>query len=165
MSNNGDDTLDVPDEFPEDEHLRASYGRLEDVLADYRGSSEPDEIAGSTLKQRIMDIVQQESLRGPSTELVSPRGNRFDVTTSAIRAEVRGVIDGIGGLRARRVGLRCVDESASRFDVEASLTMAPTQSLQRVVPQLRAAISEMLNGTFGIETASIDLRVEDIYDD
>lgn len=58
-----------------------------------------------------------------------------------------------------------MDESASRFDVEASLTMASTQSLQDVVPKLRAAIAERLAGTFGIETVSIDLRVEDIYDD
>ena len=161
-----DDSIPEPiDEYSEEEHLQASYARLQDVLADYRGASDTADVDGSTLKQRIMDIVQRESLRGPSTSLVSPRGNHYGVTTSAIRTEVRGVIDGIGGLRARRVRLHCVDETASRFDVEASLTMAPTQSLQRVLPQLRAAIAQNLLDTFGIETASIDLRVEDIYDD
>lgn len=103
MSDNIDGTPETPDEFSEDQqHLQANYARLQEVLADYRGASEPEKVDGSTLKQRIMEIVQQESLRGPSTDLTSPRGNRYGVTTSAIRAEVREVIDGTGGLRARR---------------------------------------------------------------
>lgn len=160
--------MSYDDDNPEtydDERFLVNHERLQEVLADYRHASDSEETTGSALKRRIMEIVQQESLRGPSTDLISPQGNAYKVTTSAMRAEVRRVIDGIGGLRARRVILQPVNDSAQRFDVDASLTMAPTQSLQRIVPQLRAEIARHLVDTFGIVAASIDLHVEDIYDD
>lgn len=165
MSSYDHDSPQPPEDLPEDEHFEANYERLSEVLSDYRSASEAPPEAESGLKSRIMDIVNKEALRGPSTELMTPRRRTYQVTTSAIRAEVRDVIDTFGDLRARSVKLEEIAPEASQFSVGAGFTMAPHISVQELIPHLRRGIADRLHMVFGIDAAAINLQVEDIHED
>lgn len=165
MSTYDDDPTQPPEDLFDDEHLEANYRRLSEVLSDYRTASEAPPETQSGLKSRIMDIVNKEALRGPSTELITPKRRTYQVTTSAIRAEVRAVIDSFGDLRARSVKLEEISAEASQFSVGAGFTMAPHVAVQELIPHLRRGIADRLHTVFGIDAAAIDLQVEDIHED
>lgn len=167
MSPHGSEPTQPPqDNTSEDqvsqEYIEEHYRRLSDVLSDYRKASTAPVDHDPSLKGRIMGIIHNESLRGPSTELVTPLENRYHVTTASLRAEVRRIIDHTTGLRARAVTLSPQD---GQFRIAVSFTMAPHISIQQTVPTLRQRISEHLHEVFGIQTSTVDLTVEDIHHD
>lgn len=96
-----------------------------------------------------MGIVYAESLRGPSTELRTPRHRIYRVSTAAIRAEVREAVDSLGGLRARQVGVEKISEEPLEFRVEVSATMAVGTAVHATVPHIRDAVSQRLSAVFG----------------
>lgn len=160
-----DDGAARPDEAViGDASLGEQYERLAAVLSDYRAASEPPE-PESSVKERIMGIVRQESLRGPSTELRTPNNIGYCVATAAIRAEIRGAIDAFDGLRARKTSIRETSPGTSRFTVETSMTMARRLAVHKMMPDVRHSIAGRLKSVFGIEVSSIDVRVEDVHHD
>lgn len=165
MSSHDDDSMRPDENMIDGEHLGDQYERLSAVVSDYRTASELPPDPESRVKERIMDIVRQESLRGPSTELLTPNKRNYQVTTAAIRSEIREVIDAFGGLRARGVSIHEASPELAQFTVEASMTMAPGLAVHRMLPDIRRGIAGRLKSVFGIEVSSIDVRVEDIHHD
>ncbi|GAA1451610.1 sigma factor-like helix-turn-helix DNA-binding protein [Nesterenkonia lacusekhoensis] len=61
---------------------------------------------------QVMDIVHRESVLGPTTELSTPSGLRFEMLTATIRQIIRDAADQEPGFVARRVRVD-VDEAGS----------------------------------------------------
>ncbi|GAB3192631.1 Asp23/Gls24 family envelope stress response protein [Nesterenkonia suensis] len=163
---------DADDPGLDEAALGASYGRLQGVIDEFR--EDDAEITGTlgSLRNRVMDIVHRESVLGPTTELSTPSGHRFEMLTATIRQIIRDAADQESGLIARRVRVD-VDDAGdatggspgrSSLTVRVSVTIQHDISVPAVDARLRSRIAQALGELVGSDLASLDIQVEDIHD-
>lgn len=155
---------DVFDEIAEAQALE-SYDRLRNVVDDYRRTETSAGEQVSSLKARIMSIVEDEAARGPSTALYSSSGLPYVMTTASLRAQIRAAVDEEPGLRARKVKVTSESVPGQPLDLRVTLTMALGQSLTEFAPRLRARIAERMELIIGVRAGHVDLVVEDVHDE
>lgn len=155
---------DVFSDLSEAETLE-SYNRLRSVVDDYRRTEASQEREVSGLKARIMNIVEDEAARGPSTALFSSAGLPYSMTTSSLRAQVRAAVDEEPGLRARRVRITSESAPGRPLDLQVTLTMAAGSSPREFSSRLRERIARRMQLIVGVKAGSVDLMVEDVHDE
>ncbi|MDS2174035.1 hypothetical protein Q7C18_15120 [Nesterenkonia sp. CL21] len=163
---------DADDPGLDEAALGASYDRLQGVIDEFR--EDDSDITGTldSLRNRVMDIVQRESVLGPTTELSTPSGHRFEMLTATIRKIIRDAADQEPGLVARRVRVD-VDDSGddadgspgpSALSVQVSVTIQHDISVPAVDAMLRRRIAQAVGELVGSHLTSLDIQVEDIHD-
>ncbi|MDZ5076964.1 hypothetical protein [Nesterenkonia sp. HG001] len=164
----------TPDQFAHDpddaqrhdqELVGASYRRLQGVIDDYRDTEPEAPSTLESLRGRIMDIVHRESALGPTTELATSSGGRFEMLTSTIRQVVREAVDDEPGVVARRVHVRVTEQADQQgLDLEVSVSIGPDVSIPAVESLVRDRVARAVTATVGTQLATMDIRVEDIHD-
>lgn len=93
---------DARDPAFDESELGASYERLQGVFEEFRDADA--EIAGTldSMRNRVMDIVHRESVLGPTTELSTPSGLRFEMLTAAMPVRSMSTATPVGRTRSRR---------------------------------------------------------------
>lgn len=148
--------------------LGASYDRLQGVIDEFRDADA--EITGTldSLRSRVMDIVHRESVLGPTTELSTPSGRRFEMLSATIRQIIRDAADQESGLVARRVRVNVDDAGGSpgpsSLTVQISVTIQHDVSVPAIDARLRSRIAQAVGELVGSDLASLDIQVEDIHD-
>lgn len=149
----------------EDARALESYGRLREVVDDYRGTSIGDDDQLASLKSRIMEVLQHELARGPSISLLTPLDRHYAMTLVALRAEVRAAVDAEPGVHIRRVKVTDAHLATMTVDLRVTLTTSSRSAIPELQDRLRPRITERLREAVGLKTGTIDLIVEDIYDE
>lgn len=159
---------DARDPAFDESALGASYERLQGVFEQFRDADA--EIAGTldSMRNRVMDIVHRESVLGPTTELSTPSGLRFEMLTATIRQIIRDAADQEPGFVARRVRVD-VDEArssagAAPLAVQVSVTIRHDISVPAVDAEIRSRIARAVGDLVGCDLASLEIQVEDIHD-
>ncbi|WP_020663893.1 hypothetical protein [Amycolatopsis benzoatilytica] len=118
---------------------------------------------------RIMSAVRAEVRRGQMLDLPSTEPGGVEVSSQAIAVVLRYAADSAGDVRARRVRVHQVGvDDSGAAQVAAELTLAVrlgntdgAETLARV----RELVSAAATARIGIELVSLDLLVEDVYED
>lgn len=155
----------VPPSAPDQAQALQSYARLREVVEGYRSENLSGEDQLARVKSRIMDIVEAELARGPSTDLVTPNGRDYAMALAALRSQVREALDEEPGVHARRVHILEVEAATMSIDLQVTMTVSSRSSIPELQDRLRTRITEKLRGAVSLHARTIDLIAEDIYDE
>ncbi|AFU00739.1 hypothetical protein [Nocardia brasiliensis] len=129
---------------------------------------EPDP-APPDLTGRIMSAVRAEARRGRTLSLPTAMPGVVEVSEQAVAAVLRYAADSVPGVRARHCRVRRVGsgtDGANLLAVELAVAIRfGHTTVGAALPVVRERVHAALAAQVGLELATLDLVVADIYED
>ncbi|WP_116201195.1 Asp23/Gls24 family envelope stress response protein [Amycolatopsis circi] len=164
------ENLDEADEHQADcVHCRTARESLLALRSATRELIDEPDPTPPDLVGRIMSAVRAEVRRGQMLDLPAAEPGSVEVSEQAVAVVLRYAADSAGNVRARRVRVRKVgvdSSGAARVEVELTLTTRlGNTSGADTLARVRELVSAAATSRVGISLVSLDLLVEDVYED
>lgn len=170
-------TIDQPpdehtDNCPHCRSARARLANLHTATTQLRHADPTDQnlAPSESVKTNIMTIARAEVRRSRRIPLTHQNDPDLRISEQAVATVIRRAADRIDGVRARRCHITVIPAAAARPDpaepvtiqVQLGIATTPTAPIPQIHDRVRHSIVDALNNEAGVNTARVDLTVEDI---
>ncbi|MFG1797574.1 Asp23/Gls24 family envelope stress response protein [Nocardia sp. NPDC049149] len=149
-------------------HCRSARGSLLALRDATKELIDEPDPAPLDLTSRIMSAVRAEARRGRTLRLPTAAPGTVEVSEQAIAAVLRYAADSVPGVRARHCRVRSVGmgmDGENRVEVEMSVAIGfGHTTIGAALPIVRERVMAALDAQTGLELATLDLVVADVYD-
>ncbi len=158
------------------QRARASLAHLTDATDALRLHDEEHLHPGPRVKLAVMNLVRAQVRRSQPIPLAVPEPGtpaQLTISEQAVLAVVWRAADAIPGIRVRRcaVHLSPTGQQTGQpaaltvtLTVAVSVEVAVATTIPAAVPQLQARITQLAAAETGLDTRTIHVSVEDLYD-
>lgn len=116
------------------------------------------------LLDRIMAAVRADAVFGEAIPLPSPSGG-VEISTHALAAVLRFVVDGIDGVRAHRCRVRLDPDAAHTIRVWMSVSLRYGSGQAAALDEARRRVAPALSTRIGLTLGTLDFEVTDVWVD
>lgn len=117
------------------------------------------------LKEAVLDVACSQVRRGIRLPLAGSREGSIVISETVLAGVVRDAARDLGGVRARRCRIDQVPGAGLGLLIHLRTAVAPGVDIQRAMTYLRLRIRDAVEASVGIVPHTVNLTVEDLYDE
>lgn len=117
------------------------------------------------LKDAVLEVACAQVRRGVRLPLAGSRGGSIVISEAALAGVVRDAARELGGVRARRCRIDLAPGAGPGLLIHLRTAVAPGVDIQRAMTFLRLRIRDAVEASVGIVPHTVNLTVEDLYDE
>ena len=142
------------------EALSAATAALRDHDLSHPGLRPPHRLKGA-----VLDVAYSQVRRGIRLQVAGTRSGTIEISETALAGVVREAARDMGGVRARRCRISQVSGADSGLLIHLRTAVAPGVDICSAMAFLRLRIRDAVEASVGIVPHTVNLTVEDLYDD